>query len=135
MPVSAVCVYPANNSVEDSTGRFGRNGGVFDIFRTLLVNPNTGTQTTSGYVEVSSLNRYRIVSVKMDLTSFFFIISNSLIFEMSEMSSSPLHIASYTLRIGVSVIELYASEYLISHTFQRKHYTSIVRTGNVIMYA
>ena len=50
--VSAVCVYPANNSVEDSTGRFGRNGGVFDIFRTLLVNPNTGTQTTSGYVEV-----------------------------------------------------------------------------------
>eukprot|EP00731_Ephydatia_muelleri_P032614 Em0024g158a len=49
--VSAVCVYSANNSVEDSTGRFGRNGGVFDIFRTLLVNPNTGTQTTSGYVE------------------------------------------------------------------------------------
>ena len=54
VPVSAVCVYPANNSVEDSTGRFGRNGGVFDIFRTLLVNPNTNTQTTSGYVEVST---------------------------------------------------------------------------------
>ena len=54
VPVSAVCVYPANNSVEDLTGRFGRNGGVFDIFRTLLVNPNTGTQTTSGYVEVGT---------------------------------------------------------------------------------
>eukprot|EP00731_Ephydatia_muelleri_P032613 Em0024g157a len=54
VPVSAVCVYPANNSVEDSTGRFGRNGGVFDIFRTLLVNPNTGTQTTSGYVECTA---------------------------------------------------------------------------------
>eukprot|EP00731_Ephydatia_muelleri_P032638 Em0024g182a len=52
--LSAVCVYPANNSVEDSTGRFGRNGGVFDIFRTLLVNPNTGTQTTSGYVECTA---------------------------------------------------------------------------------
>ncbi|KAL5510702.1 hypothetical protein EMCRGX_G006297 [Ephydatia muelleri] len=51
VPVSAVCVYPANNSVDDATGRFGRNGGVFDIFRTLLVNPNTGLQTTSGYVE------------------------------------------------------------------------------------
>eukprot|EP00731_Ephydatia_muelleri_P032581 Em0024g125a len=51
---SAVCIYPANNSVDDATGRFGRNGGVFDIFRTLLVNPNTGTQTTSGYVEIGS---------------------------------------------------------------------------------
>ena len=52
--VSAVCVYPANNSVDDVTGRFGRNAGVFDIFRTLLVNPNTGVQTTSGYVEVGT---------------------------------------------------------------------------------
>ncbi|KAL5510758.1 hypothetical protein EMCRGX_G006359 [Ephydatia muelleri] len=51
---SAVCIYPANNSVDDATGRFGRNGGVFDIFRTLLVNPNTGTQTTSGYVECTN---------------------------------------------------------------------------------
>ena len=50
--VSAVCVYPANNSVNDMTDANGRNGGVFDIFRTLLVNPNTGVQTTSGYVEV-----------------------------------------------------------------------------------
>ena len=38
--------------MDDVTGRFGRNAGVFDIFRTLLVNPNTGVQTTSGYVEV-----------------------------------------------------------------------------------
>eukprot|EP00731_Ephydatia_muelleri_P032625 Em0024g169a len=52
--LSAVCVYPANNSVEDSTGQFGRNGGVFDIFRTLLVNPTTGAQTTSGYVECTT---------------------------------------------------------------------------------
>ena len=51
---SAVCVYPASNSVDDATGRYGRNGGVFDIFRTLLVNPNTGILTTSGYVEVGS---------------------------------------------------------------------------------
>ena len=50
--VSAVCVYPANNSVNDMTDANGRNGGVFDIFRTLLLNPNTGVQTTSGYVEV-----------------------------------------------------------------------------------
>eukprot|EP00731_Ephydatia_muelleri_P032592 Em0024g136a len=51
---SAVCIYPANNSVNDATGRYGRNGGVFDIFRTLLVNPNTGVRTTSGYVECTS---------------------------------------------------------------------------------
>ncbi|KAL5510746.1 hypothetical protein EMCRGX_G006347 [Ephydatia muelleri] len=51
---SAVCVYPASNSVDDATGRYGRNGGVFDIFRTLLVNPNTGIRTTSGYVECTT---------------------------------------------------------------------------------
>ena len=50
--ISAVCVYPANNSVNDMTDANGRNGGVFDIFRTLLQNPNTGVQTTTGYVEV-----------------------------------------------------------------------------------
>ena len=47
----------------------------------------------------------------------------------------PLHIASYALRIGVSVMELKGSEFLISHTFQRKHYISIACTGNVMMYA
>ena len=51
---SAVCIYPANNSVDDATGRYGHNGGVFDIFRTLLVNPNMGIPTISGYVEVGS---------------------------------------------------------------------------------
>ena len=51
---------------------------------------------------------------------------------MSEMSST--HISSYALRIGISVME-YGSEFLISCTFQRKHYISIARTGNVIMYA
>ena len=40
----------------------------------------------------------------------------------------PLHIASYAPRIRVSVMELYSSEFLISHTFERKHYISIVRT-------
>ena len=55
--MSAVCVYPANNSVNDMTDANGRNGGVFDIFRTLLVNPNTGAQTTSGYVEVGLHSR------------------------------------------------------------------------------
>ena len=48
-------------------------------------------------------------------------------------SRSPLHIASYALRIRVSVIELYDSEFLISHTFR---YISIAhKTGNFIMYA
>ena len=32
-------------------------------------------------------------------------------------------------------MELYGSEFLISHTFQRKRYTSIAHTGNFIMYA
>ena len=36
--------------------------------------------------------------------------------------------------IGVSVMELYCSECLISHTFQHKCYISIAHTGNVIMY-
>ena len=31
-------------------------------------------------------------------------------------------------------MELYSSECLISHTFQRKCYISIAHTGNVIMY-
>ena len=72
---SAVCIYPANNSVDDATGRFGRNGGVFDIFRTLLVNPNTGTQTTSGYVEVGTsfcrqyLHRKRIATSVLHVES------------------------------------------------------------------
>ena len=38
--------HQTNNSVDDVTGRYGRNAGVFDIFRTLLVNPNTGILTT-----------------------------------------------------------------------------------------
>ena len=44
----------------------------------------------------------------------------------------PLHIASYALRIGVSVMELQGVEFVISHIFQRKRYT---RTGNFNMYA
>ena len=47
----------------------------------------------------------------------------------------PLHIASYALRIGVSVTELQGSEFVISHTFQRKRYISIAGTGSFIMYA
>ena len=48
----------------------------------------------------------------------------------------PLHIASYALRIEVSVIELYmlGSEFSISHTFRRRRYISIARTGNLILY-
>ena len=46
----------------------------------------------------------------------------------------PLHIASYALRIGVSVMELKGSEFLISHTFECKHDISVARTGNVIMH-
>ena len=50
--VSAVCVYPANNSKNDANDAGGNNGGVFDIFRTPLINPLTGVRASSGYVEV-----------------------------------------------------------------------------------
>ena len=50
--VSAVCVYPANNSKNDATDAGGNNGGVFDIFRTPLINPLTSVRSSSGYVEV-----------------------------------------------------------------------------------
>ena len=53
----------------------------------------------------------------------------------SENLKCSLHIASYALRIGVSVMELPGSEFLISHAFQRKPYISIARTGNFIIYA
>ena len=46
----------------------------------------------------------------------------------------PLYIASYALRIGVSVMELLGSEFFIRHIFQCKHYISIAHTGNFIMY-
>ena len=54
-------------------------------------------------------------------------------FQMLLYSRSPkCDIASNALRIGVSVIELLDSKFLISHTFQCKHYISILRTGNFI---
>ena len=43
----------------------------------------------------------------------------------------PLHIALYALRIEVSIMELYGSEFLISHTYQHKSYISNARTENV----
>ena len=43
--------------------------------------------------------------------------------------------ASYALRIRVSVMELEGSDFFISHTFERKRYISIARTGNFITYA
>ena len=46
-------------------------------------------------------------------------------FQMFRYSRSPLHIASYALRIEVSVMKLLGAEFLISHTFQCKHYISI----------
>ena len=57
--------------------------------------------------------------------NFFFLHSRSL--------KCPLHITSYALRIEVSVMELYGSGFLISHT-HFKRYSSIARTGNFIMY-
>ena len=54
----------------------------------------------------------------------FFLYSRSL--------KCPLHIASYAPRIGISVMELPGSEFLINHTFQRKRYISITRNGNFI---
>ena len=43
-------------------------------------------------------------------------------FKVFDHPERSLHIASYVLRIGVSVMELECAEFLISHTFQRKHY-------------
>ena len=61
--------------------------------------------------------------IKRDLTHVFqnFYVSRSL--------KCPLHIASYTLRIGVFVTELYGAEFVISLIFQRKRYIPIARTG------
>ena len=39
---------------------------------------------------------------------------------------------SYALRIGVSVIELYGSEFVISHTFVLKFYSTIIVFLNVL---
>ena len=50
-------------------------------------------------------------------------------FFYSRSLKCPLHIASYTLRIGVSVMELLGSEVLISYAFQMMRYISIVSTG------
>ena len=47
----------------------------------------------------------------------------------SRSSKFSLHIASYALRIGVSVMEVLGSEVLINYAFQRMRYTSIVHTG------
>ena len=41
-------------------------------------------------------------------------------FRYSRSLKCPLHIASYAPRVGVSVMELQGSEFLISDTFQRK---------------
>ena len=42
---------------------------------------------------------------------------------------------SYALRIGVSVIELYGSEFVISHTFLLKFYSTIIaHTEFFLMY-
>ena len=38
-------------------------------------------------------------------------------------------------RIGVSVVKLKGTAFVTSHTFQRKPYISIARTGNLITYA
>ena len=69
---------------------------------------------------------------KMGPNACFFKISK---FLYSRSLKYPLHIASYTLRIRVSVMELKGTEFLINHTFQCKHYISIVRTENFIMHA
>ena len=55
------------------------------------------------------------------------------IFLYSRSMKCSLHIASYPLRIRVSVMELQGTEILISHTFQRKCYISIAHI--FIMYA
>ena len=60
----------------------------------------------------------RIVSAKRDLTHVFQ--------DFNFCCKCPLHIASYALRIGVAVMELYKA---LNHTFQRKRYISIAHTG------
>ena len=69
---------------------------------------------------------YGIVSVKRDLTHALFQDSN----KYSRSLKCPLHIAFYALRIEVSIMELYGSEFLISHTYMYQHISN-ARTGNV----
>ena len=40
-----------------------------------------------------------------------------------------LHIISYAMTIVISVMELYGTEFVISHTFERNRYISLARTG------
>ena len=40
-----------------------------------------------------------------------------------------LHIISYAMTIVISVMELYGTEFVISHTFERNRYISFARTG------
>ena len=49
------------------------------------------------------------------------------------MSSTPCFLHTENQSVCHGIVKL--CEVLISHTFQRKRYTSIVRTENVIMYA
>ena len=62
---------------------------------------------------------YGIVSAKREPSTCFFKFN---FFRYSRSLKCPLHIASYALRIRVSVMKLQDTEFLISHTVQRKHY-------------
>ena len=55
---------------------------------------------------------------------FFFFQDFNFLYSRSLKCS--LQIAFYVLRIGVSVLELYGAEFLIRHTFQRKHYSTFL---------
>ena len=60
--------------------------------------------------------------------AWFFFFKISILLDIQSRSlKCPLHIASYALRIGVSVMELKVSEFLISNRFQRKRYIPILR--------
>lgn len=51
---SAICVYPADNSIENSGN--GRTSSVFDIFREDLVNDVDSTLEENNFVEVYFYN-------------------------------------------------------------------------------
>ena len=70
--------------------------------------------------------RLAIVSAKSDLTHVFSRFS-LLLFLYSRSLKCPLRIASYALRIGVSVMD---SEFFIASV-----YISIARTGNACLFA
>ena len=72
-------------------------------YRRKFVRNTCGSDTITHGQRDKESAKYRIVSAKRDLTHVFFKISNCL---YSRSLNCPVYIASYALKIGVSVMEL-----------------------------